>query len=104
MLTQSYGRYNPFIKGFSLKGIASQSLSGNLYVEESLGPLVLNDRTYENVNEWDFGAAFSLVGGLDFRSQNDKGIKIGLGADYGLTFTNTDVRYISLHLQVDYLF
>ncbi len=103
LLTQSYGRYNPFIKGFSLKGSTSQSMSHNLYVEESLGPLLLNDRTYENINEWDFGVAFSLLGGLDLRDKNENGFKVGVGVEYGLTFTNSDVRYLSLHLQLEYM-
>ncbi len=104
LFTQSYGRYNSFIKGFSLKGIATQNLSGNFYFDEGLGPIILNDRTFQNTNVWDVGAAFSVVGGIDLRNENENGFKLGLGVEYGLTFTNTTVRYISLYLHAEYVF
>lgn len=104
LLPQSNGRYNSFIKGFSLKGITSQSLSGNLYVEEGLGPIILNDRTLGYQNKWDLGVAFSVIGGFDLRDDKETGFKVGIGVEYGLTFTNTDVSYISLHLHAQYSF
>ncbi len=104
LFTPGYGRYNSFIKGFSLKGIATQNLSGNFYFDEGLGPIILNDRTFQTTNVWDVGAAFSVVGGIDLRNENENGFKVGLGVEYGLTFTNTTVRYISLHLHAEYVF
>ena len=101
---QNSARYNPFLKGFSLKGIETQSLSGILFLEEGLGVLCLNDRTFENVNEWDLGLAFSLTAGFDLRSEAGGGFKIGAGTEYGLTFTQTNVNYLSVHLQAEYYF
>jgi hypothetical protein len=92
-------RYYPFLKGISLKGIQSQDYDNSIYSEEGLGVIALNDRTYSSFNVWDYGAAFSVLVGLDLRHGVEKGFKIGIGGEYGLTFTNTTVRYLSAYLQ-----
>ena len=104
LLPQSPSRYTPFIKGISLKGIISQPLSGSIYVEEGLGIIMINDRTFGNINEWDTGLAFSILPGLDFRNAAEQGFKLGVGTEYGLTFTNTNVWFVSVHLQTEYYF
>ena len=104
LLPKSPNRYIPFLKGFSLKGIISQSLSGQLYVEEGIGIIMLNDRTFSSLNEWDSGLTFSILPGFDFRNNEEQGIKIGVGTEYGLTFTNTNVWFLSVHLQTEYYF
>lgn len=102
LLPRTSGRYNPFVKGFSLKGVTSQILSNNIYIEEALGPLILNDRTFDNINEWDLGIGFSLVTGLDLTDFENKGFKVGVGTEYGLTFTNSNVRNFSLYFNLEY--
>ncbi|MDR3628470.1 MAG: hypothetical protein P4L45_16615 [Ignavibacteriaceae bacterium] len=97
-------RYSPFLKGVSLKGIQSQDYASSLYSEEGLGLLALNDRTFSSVDEWDYGAAFSLLVGADLRHGRSKGFKVGIGGEYGLTFTNTTVRYLSVYLQTELFF
>ena len=92
-------RYTSFIKGISLKGIQSQNFSNSLYSEEGIGVLAINDRTYTNSNDWDYGAAFSILVGLDLKHGAEKGFKIGVGGEYGLTFTSTTVRYLAVYLQ-----
>ncbi len=104
LLPKSPNRYIPYLKGFSLKGIMSQTLSGQLYVEEGIGIIMLNDRTFSSLNEWDSGLTFSILPGFDFRNNDEQGIKIGVGTEYGLTFTNTSVRFLSVHLQTEYYF
>ncbi len=100
----SPSRYTPNIRGFALKGIILQSLSGLFYLEEGLGPVAVNDRTLLQTNAWDYGIAFSLVLGIDLRGGSPNGFKLGAGTDYGMTFTNTDVRYAALYLQLSYTF
>ncbi len=104
LFPQNPNRNYPFIKCFTLKGIESQKILNNLYLEEGLGLLFLNDRTFENINEWDFGAAFSILPGIDFRDELKRGFKLGVGTEYGLTFTNTNVWYFSIHLQTEFYF
>jgi hypothetical protein len=99
LLPDATNRYFPFLKGFSLKGIQTQDFANSIYAEEGLGFIALNDRTYAGINEWDYGAAFSLLVGLDLRHGVQKGFKIGVGGEYGLTFNNNTVRYFSVFLQ-----
>jgi len=98
------GKYYPFVKGIYLKGILQQPLGKLGYLEEALGPLLLNDRTFNDVNAYDVGAVFSLLVGLNFLDFENSGFKIGVGVEYGTTFTNTTAQYSSVYLQGQYFF
>jgi len=98
------GKYYPFIKGVYICGILKQPLGKLGYLEESLGPLYLNDRTYSDVNANDIGVMFSLLIGLDFRYGEKSGFASGLGVEYGTTFTNTTARYTTVNFQLQYFF
>ena len=104
LLPKNPNRYTPFLRGLSLKEIYTSNMSGNVFFEGGIGPLVLNDRTFNNLNTWDAGVAFSILGGLDFTDGTKNGIMAGVGAEYGLTFTNTSVQYLSLYFQFKYQF
>jgi hypothetical protein len=93
----------PFMKGFSVKGILNQKMSEKIFLEEGIGLTAINDRTFRNVNEWNYGVVFSLLTGIDFRKSTN-GFKTGVGIEYGLTFHNTFAKYFSLHLQTQYVF
>ncbi len=99
LLPRTSIQYYPFLKGFSLKGIVYQPVSNIFYVEEGIGPLMINDRSLVDLNKWDLGLAFSILAGTNFGDPMSI-IRLGAGIEYGLTFTNTDVRYSSFHLQV----
>ncbi len=98
------GKYYPFVKGIYICGILKQPLGKLGYLEESLGPLFLNDRTYSDVNSNDIGVVFSLLIGLDFRYGEKTGFASGLGVEYGSTFTNTTARYTTVNFQLQYFF
>lgn len=98
-----YERYYPFVKGISLKVTTSQIFQNFFYTEEAIGPLLLNDRTFSDVNSYDLGLSFSFLVGLDFRT-DARGMAFGLGTEYGLTFTNTLASYFALYLQAQYYF
>ncbi|MCX6152101.1 MAG: hypothetical protein NTX22_16365 [Ignavibacteriales bacterium] len=98
------GRYYPFVKGIFLKGILQQPLGKIGYLEETIGPLLLNDRTFNDVDAYDIGAVFSLLVGLDFRDLANKGFKSGFGVEYGSTFTGTTAQYTSIHLLGQFYF
>lgn len=102
ILPNTTKRYYPFIKGFGLKGITSQSIEPNFFIEEGLGLIALNDRTISETDEWDYGANFSLAAGFDLRNFDTQGFRVGLGTEYGLTFNNTLASYFSLYLQAQY--
>jgi hypothetical protein len=94
--------YNPFIKGISLKALTTQEFSGNLYLDEGLGLLILNDRIFSGPDYIDYGFVISLDAGFDLRNNSDSGFKIGAGTDFGFTFTNTYAKYFSIHLMGQY--
>ena len=90
--------YNPFIQGFSFKGVTTQYFDNKMFLEEGVGLLALNDRTFIDTNVWDYGIVISISAGFDLRNYNLKGFKIGAGAEYGITFINTLPRYSSIHI------
>ena len=96
--------YYPFIKGVTIKSIFVQELSGNLFFEEGFGFLYLNDRVFSNTSADDLGTVFSITGGNDFSKYTNLKIKLGLGFEYGITFTNTLAHYLSIHIQGEYFF
>jgi hypothetical protein len=96
--------YYPFIKGVTLKGITSQGMANNMFLEEGIGLLYINDRTFSDVNSDDYGVVFSLTGGYDFRNSLPTGFKFGLGVEYGITFNKTLANYLSIYVQGQYYF
>lgn len=97
-------RYYPSIRTFSLRGVLNFEFSSLLFVETSSGLMVINDRTFGDVNEWEPGVSFSVMGGLDFSNQNSEGFRISLGMDSGIAFTKTSASYYLINFQVQYLF
>jgi hypothetical protein len=104
ILPNTTKKYYPFTKGFSLKGITFQRIDLNFFIEEGLGILALNDRTLSGVNEWDYGVNFSIAAGFDLRDLENKGFKVGLGTEYGLTFFNNLPSYFTVFTQFQYYF
>lgn len=104
VLPSTTTNYSPFIRGITLKAIASQPMSKTIYIEEGVGLIVLNDRVFSDVNEIDYGMVISVAAGFDLRENNPSGFKVGAGTDYGFTFTNTYAKYFSLYLQGQYYF
>ena len=96
------GRYYPFIKSFSLKGVLKQLLNSTFYLEQGAGLIALNDRTFVDTNTWEAGASFNALAGADLRSINSSGVSIGLGLDYGITFTGTTASYYLIYAQIQY--
>lgn len=104
VLPNTTKKYYPFLRGLGLKAITFQRIGHNLFIEEGLGIITLNDRTLSGIDEWDYGVNFSLAAGFDLRNIENKGFKISLGAEYGLTFFKTLPTYFSTYLQVQYFF
>jgi len=94
--------YLPYVQGFTLKGIATQYFENQIFIEEGVGLLALNDRTFSDTDVWGYGVVFSLSGGWDLRGFNLSGFKLGAGVEFGITFNNTLARYSSLHLYINY--
>jgi hypothetical protein len=96
--------YFPYVQGVTFKGITTQYFDGRYFLEEGVGLLALNDRTFSDTDNWNFGIVLSINGGFDLRGFNLDGFKLGAGAEYGITFTNALPQYSSLHLFTLYTF
>jgi hypothetical protein len=104
LLPGSTNRYFPFLKGFSLKGVASQDISENYFVEESVGIITINDHTFSNDDEWNFGVVSSIFAGFDFRDNLNSGWRLGGGMEFAFSFANTFAKYLTFNVQGEYFF
>ncbi len=96
--------YFPWIQGITFKGVTTQYFDSGYFLEEGVGLLALNDRTFSDTDNWNYGVVLSINGGFDLRGFNLDGFKLGAGAEYGITFTNSLPQYSSLHFFVSYTF
>lgn len=96
--------YFPYVQGVTFKGITTQYFDGGYFLEEGVGLLALNDRTFSDTDDWNYGIVLSINGGFDLRGFNLDGFKLGAGAEYGITFTNALPQYSSIHIFVQYSF
>jgi hypothetical protein len=94
--------YFPYVQGVTFKGVTTQYFDGRYFLEEGVGLLALNDRTFSDTDDWNYGVVLSINGGFDLRGFNLDGFKLGAGAEYGITFTNALPQYSSIHLFVQY--
>lgn len=93
-------RYYPFVKSFFLKSVLRADLNQLLYLEQGAGIIYLNDRTFGDINEWEPGASFNILWGIDFSEFDRDGILLGIGLDYGITFIKTSASYYLIYLQI----
>ncbi|MEJ2193876.1 MAG: hypothetical protein P8X73_03330 [Ignavibacteriaceae bacterium] len=96
--------YNPYIQGINIKGITTQYFKDKMFLEEGVGLLALNDRTFSDTNVWSYGIVLSISGGWDLRGFYLSGFKLGGGVEFGITFNNTLARYSVLYLIFNYTF
>jgi len=94
--------YNPYIQGITIKGITTQYFKDKMFLEEGVGLLALNDRTFSDTNVWSYGVVLSINGGWDLRGFNLSGFKLGAGVEFGITFNETLARYSSLYFYFIY--
>lgn len=97
-------RYYPFIKAFAFTGVINQPLSNNFFFEEGLGFILLNDRTFSDTDAWDFGIVGNFVVGIHLWDYDKKGFTLGLGTEFGNTFTNSTASYFIFYFQTRYNF
>lgn len=99
----SSNKIYPKLKLFSLQVLISQKFGENYFIEEGLGFSYLNDNTLTENSDWNLGTMFSGLIGIDF-TEKDVGFKLGLGAEYAITFTNVNASYLSAKIQSFYYF
>jgi hypothetical protein len=94
--------YFPYVQGINFRGVTTQYFDNHIFLEEGIGLLALNDRTFSDTDIWDYGIVLSISGGWDLRGFELSGFKLGAGIEYGITFLNTLPQYTSLHLFFHY--
>ena len=96
-------KYYPALKGVSVQMLFQQQMFKKIYFEEGFGPLVINDRTFSDVNVWSYGAVFSFSAGISFVEKGEKGFALAIISELGNTFTQTTPQYLSVAFQLKYL-
>lgn len=102
LLPNSRKAYFPYMQGIYIKGITTQYFSGKIFLEEGVGLLALNDRTFSDTNLWAYGVILSIAGGWDFRGFDLDGFRLGAGADYGITFNQSLPQYSAIYFYLNY--
>jgi len=97
-------KYYPSLRTCSVQILFQQQMFKQLYLEEGFGPLVINDRTFSDVNLWSYGAVFSFSAGISFVEKEEKGFALAIISELGNTFTQTTPQYLSVALQLKYHF
>ena len=96
--------YYPQLLSFSFSGVTAQYFDSRIFLEESVGILLINDKTFIDRNSWEYGVSLSFLAGLDIRNFNLQGWQTGIGAEYGLTFSGLLPNYLNFYLQFQYDF
>ena len=94
-----YDHYAHFTS-FGLSGVFMQPLNEVIYIEEGVGLIYLNDRSFSDIDSWNFGILISLAGGIPI---SDK-VNLSLNLDYGITVNNTNASYFVFMVNGKYHF
>ncbi len=98
------GSYNykhfSYFSSFGVTGKFVQPITNVFSVEEGIGLIYLNDRSFSDINEWNIGLLINISAGMPVSEKFD----LLFNADYGLTFTNTSSSYIAFLLLFRYSF
>lgn len=95
-------RYYPFIKAFSYETVFIQQFAPRFFIEESLGILFINDRTFPDINEWGYGVNGGLAAGF-MLNETPFGWRIGIGLEFGFATHSSNVRYFSIYFGGKYI-
>ena len=70
-------QYFPYITSFGLLGFFEQKLNEQIFVEEGMGLILLNDRSFDDIDTWNYGIAFNLfIGTKLYKNVNKDGIRL----------------------------
>ena len=95
----SYDHYSYFTS-FGLSGIFKQMVNRRIFIGEGIGLIYLNDKSFNDIDTWNYGILISLFGGLDLNERFD----LLLDIDYGITMNNTNASYLLVLIGTNYSF
>jgi hypothetical protein len=84
----TYDHYSYFTS-IGISGIFNQPLNEYLNIQEGVGLIYLNDRSFSDIDSWNFGVLLNLGIGTPISNSVDLSINI----DYGITVNNTNASY-----------
>lgn len=98
-------KYLSYLRGVTAQLLLSRNITSVSNIEYSFGLLYLNDRIYSDKNEHTYGAVFSASIGLDLfdRMFSARGFVVGVGSEYGFTFTKTQPKYGCVFIRLKYV-
>ena len=96
--------YYPQLVSLAFSGVTAQYFDSRIYLEESVGVILVNDKTFIDRNSWNYGVELSFLAGLDMRNFNLQGWQTGIGAQYGLTLNGHLPSFLNFYLQFQYNF
>lgn len=96
--------YYPQLISLSFSGVTAQYFDSRIYLEESVGVIVVNDKSFIDRNSWEYGVLLSFLAGLDIRNFNLQGWQTGIGVEHSLTFSGLLPSYLNFYLQFQYNF
>lgn len=85
----SYPHYSYFTS-FGISGVFNQLLNESIFIKENIGLIYLNDRSFDDINEWNLGTVINFGAGTAIT----KKIDILVNMEFGLTFNNTNANYL----------
>ena len=94
-----YTHYSYFTS-LGLAGVFTQSLNPNFNIQEGVGLIFLNDRSFNTIDSWNWGII------IDFEINTNVGNQFTLFAnvDYGLTLNKTTSKYFLIAVGIKYNF
>ena len=93
-------KYYSYFTSFGLSGLFKQTLNELVYLEEGVGVIYLNDRSFSDIDSWNFGIFINLAGGIPL----NKSVDLSLNLDYGITLHNTNSSYFVFMVNGKYNF
>jgi hypothetical protein len=96
--------YYPQLISILFGGVTAQYYDSRIFLEESVGILLLNDKTFIDRNSWEYGVSLTFAAGLDMRNFNLQGFQTSIGIEYALTFSGLLPSYLNFYLQFQYNF
>ena len=95
----NYQHYS-YYSSFGIAGMFNQILSDKYFIEEGIGIIYLNDRSFNDIDSWNWGILINLVGGFDLK--ND--FELTFNVDYGITLNKTNISYVLIFIGLNYNF
>jgi len=98
------GKYYPFIKSYQFFAVLQQNINPKFFIKEGFGVITIQDRTFSDVNQYDYGIGFFTSPSIDLRNAELTGFALQASLDFGITFTGNTPLYYLISVGTEYYF